>query len=576
LIFLNNSFFCVSVKFFKKRTPSLFFSFFFFLFIFCPFLKKMKILRTLILLIVTTLCIQGGVLGHLITVTSHRPYHHIKASKDGNGLKNHVGVRSSIGGGIVIGDCAMIGFSVPLVIGSGASAQSFQVILDTGSGVTGVVSSGCSASNCLHATPVYTVASTAVSQSGSFTMTYGSGSWTGNAYTDTQSIGGNNTFPVAAILFGAITSQSGFLPNTDCQLDTVSITPLQGIVGMSYGDIEGYQSYGMGLNSMFALQLCESGGQMWIGTSNSSYFSSGPNYVNLVSDTSWFTIAVSKLSLAGTTISTSLGVTIVDSGTTLTYIPSAAYTAFTNMLASNATFMAAFPDLLSNTDTLYTTNNGYTTAQLNELLPSMSFVIGSNTYTLTPVDSYLTQYIIAGVVYYGLGIVASSGGSPNTILGYTFMNQFVTFFDLPNTRLGLAPSTACQNVWKVTAWSACSSSCGSGTETRSTVCVNYLNETIPSNACHVPSPPISQSCVGTSTSCPSVTTAATTLPISTSLSRGPTTTHPSTTTTTTSTVTHVHTPTSTIMSQTGTAPTLAALPQFLLIMGCLLFWVIIM
>ena len=597
--------------FLKKNSLSLSFSFSFFSFslslghfiiIMSPpqWLHLVGMVTTIIMTLL--ICdVSANHVAHPIQITSHRPYHHMTTFKrvgDDDSNNNYEGAtdgqdeltlhnkRSGISGsgGIALGDCGIIGFSIPLTIGTGGSAQTFQVILDTGSGVTGVVSSSCNVNTCLHASPTYTNASTATSLGGSITMTYGSGSWSGKAYTDTQSIGSNL---VSGVLLGAITSQSNFLPNTDCQLDTISATPVQGIVGMAYGDVEGYDSYATLLNRAFALQLCESGGQMWIGTANSSYYSSGPNYISIAGGgTPWYNIVVTQLFLGGVTMSTSLGTSILDSGTTLMYMPSSAYMLFTSMLSSNSLFMATFPDMLSDSDgSLYTTANGYTTAMLNSLLPSMSWLINGVNYTLTPVDSYLNQFNISGAVYYGLGIASSgSGGNPGTILGWTFMNQFITFFDQPNNRVGLAPSTSCQNVWVATAWSACNVSCGAGFETRSLTCVDYLGETLLPGACHNSPPASTQSC--TNGPCTQVTAATTTttaaaassshtassssssssLPSSTSA-----VTH-STTAALSATVTATHTPTVGSHGSSSSAPTAAAIPHALLILAVGCFW----
>jgi len=300
---------------------------------------------------------------------------------------------------------------------------------------------------------------------------------------------------VSSLLFFAITSQSNFLPLYNCQSQNVTQTPLQGILGMSQVSYAIYDTYPIGLGQTFALQLCESGGQMWIGTANSSYYTSGPNNVAILGayPHTYYNVSIAGLSLGGVTISTSLSSGIVDSGTTLIYLPSSAYTAFLSQLSSNPVFSSTFSELIANPTGCYPSPD-YTTAQLNEQLPSMTWSIGSSptiyTYTLTPVDSYLRQLVISGQLCYSLGIAASpSSSSVQTILGWTFMNQFITFFG--GDFVGFAPSVSCQNVWQVTSWSSCFAPC---TQTRTATCVNYLGQTVPSNSCHTAPPATSQSC----------------------------------------------------------------------------------
>jgi len=104
---------------------------------------------------------------------------------------------------VALANCASLGFSVPLTIGSGSSAQTFHVILDTGSGIPAVASSSCS--NCAGATPTYSPATSATDYNSEITVEYGQGSWTGDAYSDTLTLG---TSSVVGVLFAAITTHS--------------------------------------------------------------------------------------------------------------------------------------------------------------------------------------------------------------------------------------------------------------------------------------------------------------------------------------------------------------------------------
>jgi len=232
----------------------------------------------------------------------------------------------------------------------------------------------------------------------------------------------------------------------DCTSSKIPAPLSEGILGMAFSDLSGHHSFATMLNSMFALQMCELGGVLYIGALDPTSYTSGPNYVPITAESpsqSHYTIAITQLSLASTIISTSLGVSIVDSGTTNIQVPQAAYTSFTNMLSENVAFSAAFPGLLSNPGSCVTTS--MTTAQLNAQLPSMTWTIGGEQYTLIPINSYLREMKTSSDTYYCLSIsAASSSDAVQTILGWGFMNQFVVVFDQPNNRVGFAPAPVCR------------------------------------------------------------------------------------------------------------------------------------
>ena len=462
-----------------------------------------------------------------IPLTAHRPTFN---------STSHRRTRSSI----ALGGCPLINHSVPVTIGS----QTFNMMVDTGSGFPAVAGATCS--NCNGATPAYSPGSSAIALPafGSPTFPYGSGSYIASLYFETLTIG---TFEVSNIAFGAMTSQTTMLSDETCQLTSSSTPAVQGILGMSIGQVGGYgensaavfPSFATALNQYFVLQLCESGGALWINSYDSTTFSSGPNYAPMIttgSNALYYTISAGALSLGATTVNAALGPVIIDSGSTAIILPTATYNSILSQLNSNTVFKAAFPNWAAGIDFNYgqTIAGGYTTYELNAQLPALSIVINGITYTLTPVDSYITQYYTSSGVEYVFGL---SSSTTLTILGQGFMNQFITFFDQAAGYVGLAPSTSCQNVWSYSSWSACSGTCGLGSQTRTFTCNNYLGTTVASSSCHT-TPISSQSCLLaactiTATATATVTSTSTT----TSTSTVDVTSTSTATTTTTSTAT---------------------------------------
>ncbi|KAG2156568.1 aspartic peptidase domain-containing protein [Suillus bovinus] len=121
---------------------------------------------------------------------------------------------------------------------------------------------------------------------------------------------------------------------------------------------------------------------------------------------------------------------IVDTGTTLIYIASDAYSKYQS--ATGAT-LDGVTGLLSISSTQY------------NALKNLSFKIGSGTYTLTPnaqiwprsLNSYLGGSSTA--IYLVVTDIGSASGSGlDFIDGYTFLERFYSVFDTDNSRVGFA------------------------------------------------------------------------------------------------------------------------------------------
>lgn len=124
---------------------------------------------------------------------------------------------------------------------------------------------------------------------------------------------------------------------------------------------------------------------------------------------------------------------IVDTGTTLIYVPTAAYNAF--LTASKGS-----------TDDPWPIGSGLAVwlKRNNPTFTNFTFTLGTTTYTLTP-----DQYLVPAQQYYAYGLsslayyafISDSGKTTapvTTILGQKFLEQFYSVFDTTNSRIGFA------------------------------------------------------------------------------------------------------------------------------------------
>jgi len=307
-------------------------------------------------------------------------------------------------------------YIAPTVVGS----QTFNLIVDTGSSNTWV-----------GATTKFVAGSTGKSTGDSVEVSYGSGSFSGTEYTDTVSIGGTG---VTGQSIGVAKTSSGFegtdgivgFGPVDLTEDTVSgvntvPTFMQNLV--SQGVIS-ENILGVSFAPLSGSDEEDTNGELTFGGVDDSKFTGSITYTTAVAP--WWGVSVSKFAFGSTSLGTTTASGIVDTGTTLLYVPTTIYTKF-----------------LSTSGGKLDNNSGlvkFTTKPTS----NFSFVVGGTTFTLTP-----TQYLVPTAQYSNWGISGSGfytyiadGGSeaPNTILGMTFLENFYSVYDVANNRVGLAPA----------------------------------------------------------------------------------------------------------------------------------------
>lgn len=275
--------------------------------------------------------------------------------------------------------------------------------------------------------------STGRSTGKSVSVSYGSGSFSGTEYTDNVSFGG---LTVSGQSVGAASSASGF-------------NGVDGIIGfgpvdLTQGTVSGTNSVPTFMDNLFSQgsissevlgvsfrpesgsDTSDTNGELTLGGTDSSKFSGSLTYFPTLQSGSaapYWGISIASFTYGSTSLASS-ATGIVDTGTTLIYIPTKAYNKF-----------------LSATGGSTDSSSGLATFSSK---PTSNFNIkfGSTTYTLTP-----SQYLVPTGQYGEFGLTSgqfyawiNDGGSSgvNTIIGQKFLENYYSVFDTTNSRIGFA------------------------------------------------------------------------------------------------------------------------------------------
>ncbi|KAF7981782.1 hypothetical protein HWV62_31865 [Athelia sp. TMB] len=300
-------------------------------------------------------------------------------------------------------------------------SQTFDLIVDTGSSNTWV-----------GADTKFSKGSTGVSTGKSVSVSYGSGSFSGTEYTDTVTFAG---LTVTKQSIGVASSSTGFdgvdgifgVGPVDLTEDTVSgastvPTFLDNLY--SQGSIS-TEVLGVSFAPESGSDDDDANGELTLGGTDSSKYTGSITYAAKSTSSSvgpYWGVAVSAIKYGSTSLGSGSG--IVDTGTTLIYIPSSAYSKFLSASGGktdSSTGLAKFTTKPTGT---------------------FSFTIGGTTFPLTP-----AQYLIPTAQYSNFGISGSGyyswindGGSSGVdfIIGQKFLENYYSVFDTTNSRIGFA------------------------------------------------------------------------------------------------------------------------------------------
>ncbi|KAL4080791.1 acid protease [Scleroderma citrinum] len=309
-------------------------------------------------------------------------------------------------------------------VGVGSPATEYTLIIDTGSSNTWV-----------GAEKAYKPTSTSQDTGNRVSVKYGSGSFSGEEYTDTVSLGNGLTISKQSI--GVASSATGFehvdgilgVGPTDLTKGTVANTnTIPTVVDNLYS--QGVISEAV-LGVYFIPTSDSTSGELTFSGYDSSVTTSSVNYVPITGTSpasNYWGIDQSISYGSKTILSTTAG--IVDTGTTLILIASDAFSAYQSVTGAT---------LDSATGLLTISQSQY------DNLQTLTFNIGSHAYALSPNAQIWPRSLNSiiggnsGQIYLVIADIGSIVGTGlDFINGYSFLERYYSVFDTTNSRVGFA------------------------------------------------------------------------------------------------------------------------------------------
>ncbi|HEY3819885.1 MAG TPA: pepsin-like aspartic protease [Polyangiaceae bacterium] len=344
--------------------------------------------------------------------------------------------------------CDGTGYTVGTTIGG---SQQFQLLLDTGSTTLGVAASTCTSCGV---SPEYTPGATAVDQKNMAQSTYDLGSWSGEIYKDAVVLGAATSAEVDLV---GIETQSMFFNPIECDSKSGGV---QGVLGFgpklaAVPGTNGYfdQLVGTGtVPDVFATELCNTGGTLWLGGYDPSHTTGAPQYVPLLTDSFsqlYYAVDLTSITVNGTTVpiaSAQFEDSVVDTGTSIFLLGTTAFDALGAAIAKSSAFQSMVGGATFFADGCQqSTAFSATKASLDAALPALTLTFSSGaTVQALPTESYLVA--VASDVW--CPALAQQAQSDQTfpfasVMGAAVLRSSVVVFDREKKRIGFAPHTAC-------------------------------------------------------------------------------------------------------------------------------------
>ncbi len=325
------------------------------------------------------------------------------------------------------------------------ASQHFQFLVDTGSTSVGVASSACSTCGV---SPEYTPGTGAVNEHETATSDYGTGSWTGAIFDDQMALGTDATH----VRLAAIDTQSDFFQLFTCGT-------VQGVVGFGpagaalagttpfFDDLVASSK----IPDVFATELCDGAGTLWLGGYDPASATADPQYVPLTAgilSKIYYSVVLSSVAVGGTTVPIATEPypdSVLDTGTSAFLLGTSAYDALTAAIQADAGFTKVFgPSFFSSADGDSCAITALDKAQLDAELPPLTLKFGSVSVQALPTESYLFPY--EGKVWCSALATDPSVSAElplSSIVGSPILRSNVVVFDRAQKRVGFAPHAAC-------------------------------------------------------------------------------------------------------------------------------------
>ena len=309
-------------------------------------------------------------------------------------------------------------------IAIGTPAQSFKVVLDTGSSNLWVPSKDCGSIACyLHTTYDSSSSSTYKKNGSEFEIRYGSGSLSGYVSRDTVQIG---DIKIKSQDFAEATSEPGL---------AFAFGRFDGIMGLGYDTISVnkivppfYNMIDQGLidEPLFAFYLGDTNkdgdeSEATFGGINTDHFTGKLTKIPLRRKAYW-EVDLDSISYGDESADLDDTGVILDTGTSLIALPSTLAELLNKEIGAKKGFNGQYSIDCSARDNL----------------KDITFTLTGHNFTISPYDYILEVQGSCISSFFGLDIPAPAG--PLAILGDAFLRRWYSVYDLGTNSVGLAPS----------------------------------------------------------------------------------------------------------------------------------------
>jgi hypothetical protein len=341
-------------------------------------------------------------------------------------------------------------------------AQDFDVLVDTGSTTLGLAGSGCSTCGV---TPLYTPGAGAVDQHKTASSRFGTGSWSGEIY---QDMVGFKSDPTVPLNFVSINSQTPGPGSTTFFSANCGGKPFQGLLGFAraaaaLANTDPFMDQMVadkGIPNVFATQLCDDGGTLWIGGYDPAATTAPPQYVPFTTGSLYagitYTVNLATIDVGGTSVpipSGSSSDTVLDTGTSVFLLNDAAFNQVTAAITADAGFQKTFGSAAASFFTISAQGlptcgaAGMTKAALDAALPPLKMTFGSGPGVVVEAPATESYLLSDGSEWCNILVSESEAGQSlpfAALMGSPALRSSVTIFDRAKGQVGFAPHQPCK------------------------------------------------------------------------------------------------------------------------------------